>query len=851
MEEPELKKVEKELSGVKRQLAKVEANTRAVDAAIAGQGTYRGYSGEDCFLKDNLRVVQKEMLKQLRRKERGLDRLRRELMARVGVPTAGQDDTRDSGTIGVLKSGEVASLESSADVTIASPRPEPSEDVAATYSKKLGAMASANSSIEGAAASFTTPKTPSASAQPIVIGKSSSKPEMSSKHLDSANLEPPTAVTSTSAGAATPIATPGGASGDSAQPTATGKSSMKANMSRKQPDSTNPVPQAPVMGSKESAATSVTTPGASNASATLLRDKSNSAVALVATAGGASSNSAQPTTTGKSSAKANISKEQPDRTNSGPQAPVIGSREGAVTLVTMSGVSNESAYLVRISSEGAPASVATSGGASSDSAQPNVIGISSVKAKISKTHLDRTNLGSQASVIGSREGAAISVTTPGASSGSATLVRDSSKGALASIATSGRASSDSAQPAATGKSSAKAKISNKQPGSASSGSLISSIGSRECVTTSFTAQGASSGSSGSATSVTGGSEGAATMVTTIGTSSNSAPPAPADTSSSNPVKSSSRSASEDDGVASGDQKTAGNQKAKETALGVSSDSAQPTATIGTPSSKLCKLGKRPSSDEKSVAVSVNPKAKRPALAFRFSDPQQSQTARNDGANGNKYSDVKLTTKGTPRTPLRLGLGYGTGSGSAKKASVKRDFSPSPRIFKTTKRGRPADAPRPASSVEEYLANTQRGMEAVASIKSGTVFWIKFSDTKEAWLECGIVVKVHHKSAKPYEVEWRPYDSSGVELADDPQHRISLLPRLHVSWPSVPSVSPSPTRRTEQQQSAGSMPKAGTVPKTSSLFIITSKKIKLNVPPIGSWTIVESSRPWGDLGPFAF
>lgn len=90
MEEPELKKVEKELSGVKRQLAKVEANTRAVDAAIAGQGTYRGYSGEDCFLKDNLRVVQKEMLKQLRRKERGLDRLRRELMARVGVPTAGR-----------------------------------------------------------------------------------------------------------------------------------------------------------------------------------------------------------------------------------------------------------------------------------------------------------------------------------------------------------------------------------------------------------------------------------------------------------------------------------------------------------------------------------------------------------------------------------------------------------------------------------------------------------------------------------------------------------------------------------------------------------------------------------------
>lgn len=90
MENPELKEVEKELVGVQRQLAKVEANSRAVDAAIAGQGTYRGYSGEDCFLKDNLRVVQKEMLKQLRRKERGLDRRRQELLARVDVSVRGR-----------------------------------------------------------------------------------------------------------------------------------------------------------------------------------------------------------------------------------------------------------------------------------------------------------------------------------------------------------------------------------------------------------------------------------------------------------------------------------------------------------------------------------------------------------------------------------------------------------------------------------------------------------------------------------------------------------------------------------------------------------------------------------------
>lgn len=107
-----------------------------------------------------------------------------------------------------------------------------------------------------------------------------------------------------------------------------------------------------------------------------------------------------------------------------------------------------------------------------------------------------------------------------------------------------------------------------------------------------------------------------------------------------------------------------------------------------------------------------------------------------------------------------------------------------------------------------------------------------------------MLQVHPKSAKPYEVMWRPYDSSGVELADNPQHRISLLPRLHVSWPDVPADASSPGRPTEQQP-------AGSLPKTSLLFTATSKKMKLNIPPIGSWTIVGPNQPWADLGPFAF
>lgn len=72
MAEATLQQVQVELDDIIKQIVKVQANSTAVEAAIAGKGTYRGYSGEDVFLKHNLWAVQKEMMKQLRRQERKL-----------------------------------------------------------------------------------------------------------------------------------------------------------------------------------------------------------------------------------------------------------------------------------------------------------------------------------------------------------------------------------------------------------------------------------------------------------------------------------------------------------------------------------------------------------------------------------------------------------------------------------------------------------------------------------------------------------------------------------------------------------------------------------------------------------
>lgn len=90
MDEALILQIERELAAIAKQILKVEMNAVAVETAIAGRGTYRGYSGEDVFLKNNLRVVQKEMIKQLRRKERNLKSRKYQLITK-GTANSGEE----------------------------------------------------------------------------------------------------------------------------------------------------------------------------------------------------------------------------------------------------------------------------------------------------------------------------------------------------------------------------------------------------------------------------------------------------------------------------------------------------------------------------------------------------------------------------------------------------------------------------------------------------------------------------------------------------------------------------------------------------------------------------------------
>ena len=99
------------------------------------------------------------------------------------------------------------------------------------------------------------------------------------------------------------------------------------------------------------------------------------------------------------------------------------------------------------------------------------------------------------------------------------------------------------------------------------------------------------------------------------------------------------------------------------------------------------------------------------------------------------------------------------------------------------------------------------------------------------------LQMHPKSAKPYEVEWRPYDSTGCNIALNPKKRIALTPRLFVGKPE------------DFEHAAEGDPPAGTALRGE--FKTTTKRHVLTVPPIGSWCIVKESQPWGNLGPFAF
>lgn len=93
-----LREVRVEIAAVVKQIDRVEFNSNAVEAAIAGKGTYRGYSGEDVFLKSNLRVVQREMMKQLRRTERSLTHRKRRLEAKLGLAELASQNPQPAAT---------------------------------------------------------------------------------------------------------------------------------------------------------------------------------------------------------------------------------------------------------------------------------------------------------------------------------------------------------------------------------------------------------------------------------------------------------------------------------------------------------------------------------------------------------------------------------------------------------------------------------------------------------------------------------------------------------------------------------------------------------------------------------
>lgn len=83
-----IQELQKEIDAVSKQMQKVEANSKAVESAIVVEGTFRGYRGEDLFLKHNLGTVQEEMMKQLMRKQKRLNIRRRELLGHCGSGSA-------------------------------------------------------------------------------------------------------------------------------------------------------------------------------------------------------------------------------------------------------------------------------------------------------------------------------------------------------------------------------------------------------------------------------------------------------------------------------------------------------------------------------------------------------------------------------------------------------------------------------------------------------------------------------------------------------------------------------------------------------------------------------------------
>lgn len=90
----------------------------------------------------------------------------------------------------------------------------------------------------------------------------------------------------------------------------------------------------------------------------------------------------------------------------------------------------------------------------------------------------------------------------------------------------------------------------------------------------------------------------------------------------------------------------------------------------------------------------------------------------DGGGGNPASKTDRS-----KSALSAAAGGGESASSSvnlrKRPDKRKDLNaaPAPRSVKSSRRG--ASVPGPAHSVQEYLANTQRGTEAVASVRRGT------------------------------------------------------------------------------------------------------------------------------------
>lgn len=158
--------------------------------------------------------------------------------------------------------------------------------------------------------------------------------------------------------------------------------------------------------------------------------------------------------------------------------------------------------------------------------------------------------------------------------------------------------------------------------------------------------------------------------------------------------------------------------------------------IGARLAAACGTNGVPSGSETQTAATTDSQG---ADATPFSSVSSSSLAGGDqvaeaatGANSQASANVDAGLRRGPGGGKQISMGPAPASaanasssvtakgrgGGDKKKSKRRDFSAPPPPRSKPRRGQ-SESPGPAHSVEEYLANTKKGTEAVASIKEGT------------------------------------------------------------------------------------------------------------------------------------